>query len=131
MEVTVIEKSQIEIKSVLININPRHLDEEEKPVPMLNGDSWEVIVDLESGKIRNWPQGEEREYYWKICDAGSYHLLDKYDKVALSINNNYVPNKLLPGDWGDYLDLKINGEGVITNWLRNPTADDFYSDDED
>lgn len=131
MKVTVIEKSQVEIKSVLIDINPRHLDEEEKPVPMLSGDNWEVIVDLESGKIRDWPQGEEREYYWKICDAGSYHLLDKNDKVALSINNNYVHNNLLPGEWGDYLDLKINGEGVITNWLKNPTAEDFTNDDDE
>ena len=130
MKVTVIEKSQVEIKSVLIDINPRHLDEEEKPVPMLIGDNWEVIVDLESGKIRDWPQGEEREYYWKICDAGSYHLLDESDKATLSINNNYVPNNLLPGEWGDYLDLKINSEGVITNWLSNPTAEDFYKDDE-
>tara|TARA_R110000782_G_C14465324_1_gene373966 strand:- start:67 stop:465 length:399 start_codon:yes stop_codon:yes gene_type:complete len=131
MKVTVIEKSQVEIKSVLIDINPRHLDEEEKIVPMLNGDNWEVIVDLESGKIRDWPKGEEREYYWKICDAGSYHLLDKDDKAALSINNNYVPNNLLPGEWGDYLDLKINGEGVITNWLKSPTAEDFTSDDDE
>ena len=131
MKVTVIKQSRVDVKSVLINVSPRHLDEEEKLVPLLRGDSWEVVVDLDSGKIRNWPKGEEREYYWKICDGGSYHLLDVSDDIALSIINNYVPNNLLPGDYGDYLDLKINGDGVITNWLSNPTAEDFYSDDEE
>jgi hypothetical protein len=131
MKVTVIKQSKVDVKSVLINVSPRHLDKEEKLVPLLRGDSWEVVVDLDSGKIRNWPKGEEREYYWKICDRGSYHLLDISDDIALSIINNYVPNNLLPGDYGDYLDLKINGDGVITNWLSNPTAEDFYSDDEE
>ena len=131
MKVTVIKKEQVEVKFVLIDINPRHLDEEIKPVPLLRGDTWEVIVDLETGKIRDWPQGEEREYYWKICDAGSYHLLDKNGEAALSIRNNYVPNNLLPGEWGDYLDLKINGEGVITNWLKSPTAEDFTNDEDE
>ncbi|MCJ8293543.1 MAG: hypothetical protein MJK15_03975 [Colwellia sp.] len=131
MKVTVIKKEEVEVKFVFININPRHLDEEEKPVPMLKGDTWDAIVDINTGIIRDWPQGEEREYYWKICDAGSYHLLDSDEQIVLSINNNYVPNNLLPGEWGDYLELKINGDGLITNWLSNPTAEDFYKDDED
>lgn len=130
MKVTVIKKEEVEIKSVLININPRHLDEEEKEVPMLVGDNWEVIVDVNTGKISNWPKGEERDYYWKICDAGSYYLLDHNDKSVLSIINNYVPNNLLPGEYGDYLELKINGEGVITNWLNNPTSEDFTEEED-
>lgn len=130
MRVTVIKKEEVEVEFVLIDINPRHLDEEEKPVPMLNGDNWEVIVDIETGKIRGWPQGEEREYYWKICDAGSYHLLDKEGQQVLSIHNNYVPNNLLPGEWGDYLDLKINADGIITNWYKKPTTEDFYKDED-
>lgn len=131
MKVTVIKKEEVEVKFVLIDINPRHLDEEEKPVPLLVGDTWRVMVDIDSGKIHDWPQGEEREYYWKICDAGSYYLLSESQEVVLSIDNNYVPNNLLPGEWGDYLDLKINGEGVITNWLKNPTSEDFNNDEED
>ena len=131
MKVTIIKKEEVEVKFVLIDINPRHLDEEEKPVPLLKGERWNVIVDISTGKIRDWPQGEEREYYWKICDAGSYHLLDENDRIQLSINNNYVPNNLLPGDYGDYLDLRINSEGVITSWLSNPTAEDFNDDEED
>ena len=131
MKVTVIKKEEVEIKFVSIDINPRHLDEEEKPVPLIHGERWNVIVDIDTGKIRDWPQGEEREYYWKICDAGSYHLLDEDERIQLSINNNYVPNNLLPGEWGDYLDLKINGEGVITNWLSNPTSEDFNKDDDE
>jgi len=130
MKVTVIKKEELEVKFVLIDVNPRHLDEEELPVPMLNGDTWKVIVDIDSGEIRDWPKGEEREYYWKICDAGSYYLLDENEEVALSITENYVPNNLLPGEWGDYLSLKINKDGVITNWHKNPSAEDFYSDED-
>lgn len=131
MKVTKIEKTEVEVKFVLINVNPRHLDEEELPVPMINGDNWKVVVDIETGKIRDWPTGEQRDYYWKICDAGTYYLLDENETVLSSIVNNYVPNSLLPGEWGDYLDLKINADGVITNWYANPSADDFNEDDED
>lgn len=131
MKVTVIKKEEVEVKFVLIDINPRHLDEEEKFIPMLKGENWEAIVDIETGKIRDWPQGEEREYYWKICDAGSYHLLNEDEQPVLSIINNYVPNNLLPGEYGDYLDLKINGEGIITSWLENPTSEDFNNNEED
>ena len=131
MKVTVIKKEQVEVKFVCIDVHPRHLDEEEKPVPMINGSKWLSVVDIETGKIIDWPQGEEREYYWKICDAGSYYLLDANKQILLSIIQNYVPNNLLPGEYGDYLDLKINGEGVITNWLKNPTSEDFTNDEDE
>lgn len=130
MKATIKTEKEVNIKSVIIDVNPRHLDEEEKPVPLLVGAQWRVKVDIDSGRIENWPKGEEREYYWKICDAGSYYLLDETDEIVLSIDNNYVPNNLLPGEYGDYLDLKINSDGVITNWLYIKTLEDFYPDED-
>lgn len=130
MKVKVKTEKEVEIKYVIVDVNPRYLDEEEQPVPLLNGDTWRVKIDIDSGRIENWPLGEARQYYWKICDAGSYYLLDDADNVVLSIEDNYVPNGLLPGEWGDYLDLKINGDGVIANWLANVSIDEFI-DDED
>ena len=130
MKISIVKKEEVEIAYVVIDINPRHLDEEDKPVPMLVGDRWLATVNIDTGKVVDWPIGETREYYWKICDAGSYFLLNEEKGVVASIINNYVPNNLLPGEWGDYLDIKINSEGVITNWLKSPTLEDFTDEDD-
>lgn len=124
-------KQEVKVKSVQLTVFPRHIDEEEDFVPLMNGSQFNAIIDLETKKIRFWPEGEEREYYWKICDSGSYFLLGEDDEIIASIIDNYVPNKLLPGDWGDYLDLKIDSKGLITNFPESPALTEFYGDEDE
>ena len=64
----------------------------------------------------------------KVCDQGSYTLYDGNDIEIASIDENYVPNSLLPGSYGGYLHLVIDENGVITNWKSNADFDDFYQD---
>ena len=67
----------------------------------------------------------------KICDSGTYFLLDK-DKKAICKIAGYVPNGLIPesDDCGDYIRLKINSDGTIENWPENPDYSDFIEDSE-
>ncbi len=77
----------------------------------------------------DWPKGEKGNLEMKICDEGSYYLLDENYKTILSIEEDYVPNKLLPGSYGDYLKLDIGENGVISNWYSIPSIEDFIDED--
>lgn len=71
----------------------------------------------------------------KVCDSGSYQLEDDGGEVIGTRDNDYVPNKVIPGEYGDYISLRIDLEtGQITNW-KVPTAkelrDAFKLDDDE
>jgi len=131
MELTIKVEKKVEIKKVRVEVAVRY-DDEDIPYdfPLRNGDMWIGTIDVDNGKIIDWPQGESGELSMKICDEGSYYLLDENDNVVLSIEEDYVPNKLLPGTYGDYIDLKINEEGIITNWMRDANFSDFINDED-
>ena len=55
--------------------------------------------------------------------------MDEDKNVILSIEDDYVPNKLIPGEYGDYIVMDIDEEGkILGKW--NPRFTDFM-DDED
>lgn len=47
------------------------------------------------------------------------------DFQTLKTIRGCVPNKLLPGEYGDYLALDIDEVGIIKNWLDNPELSEF------
>jgi len=108
---------EVDIKKVRVSVAVRY-DEEDIPndFPMRSGNMWNATIDIETGKILDWPQGKSGNLHMKVCDEGSYYLLDENDEEVLSIEGDYVPNGLIPGTYGDYIDLKIDSTGTITNW---------------
>lgn len=63
--------------------------------------------------------------YVKACDQGHYTLLDEGGNIIGERSDDYVPNKVIPGDYGDYIDLRIDLEtGQIDNW-KVPTGKDL------
>lgn len=107
-------------------------DEEDMPndAPLREGKSWKAVINLATHTIENWPIGKALKFEdMKICDEGTYILLDA-DKKELARIEGYVPNNLLPGDYGDYLSLDIDENGVILNWLSNASLEDFEEDSE-
>lgn len=57
--------------------------------------------------------------FLKIRDEGSYTFTDEDGEVVHSIEEDYVPNSIIPGEYGDYIDLKIDLEtGQIVNWPK-------------
>lgn len=61
----------------------------------------------------------------KVADAAAPDF-----GVLATLENEYVPNGIVPGEYGDYIDLKINADGIITNWPKNPDCSKFFPEDE-
>lgn len=115
----------VEVKFVRIVVEVRY-DDEDIPYdfPFRTGDTWDVTVELETGKILDWP-GPAAEVCMKVCDCGSYYLLDEQKSTIAKIENDYVPHGVVPGEYGDYIDLKIASDGTIENWNKEFEFSDF------
>ena len=124
-------KKEIEI-TILKIVIPIRYGEEDIPnnFPLRNGDTWSATINIDNGEILEWPKGEKGRLSTKVCDSGSYFLLDTDGNTVLSIEEDYVPNELVPGEYGDYIDLIIDENGFITNWHKNPSIEEFFIEDE-
>ena len=90
----------------------------ENKYPLVTKGMWSGIIDLKTHQLLNWKLEYGTLYLQaKICDSGTYFLLDK-DKKAICKIADYVPNGLIPDsdDCGDYIRLRINSDGTIENW---------------
>ncbi len=121
---------EVGIKSVVINVPVRY-EEEDIPndFPFRQGEIWSAEVNIDTGQIQGWPKGEAKDLYMKVCDGGSYNLIGDQGQTVAT-RQDYVPHGVVPGEYGDYIDLKINADGVITNWPKNPDVSAFF-DNED
>ena len=100
-------------------------DEHGELMPCRSGDKWCATIDLETGRILDWPQGTTADLNYKVCDEGKYWLADSEGKRIAKWKDCYVPDRLLCiGDFGagDYISLKIDGCGAIRGW-RKPQLD--------
>ena len=88
------------------------------------GDSyrWQITIDLENVKVLEWPQGVEARVFYKVCDDGTYYLLDG-DKNVLKEVNCYVPDMLsyIDNGYGDYIDMYVDGEGYLKGFPKEKT----------
>ena len=95
--------------------------------PLVSKGMWSGIINMKTPKLLNWkPEYGDLYLQAKICDSGTYFLLDKDKKLICRIAD-YVPNGLIPesDDCGDYIRLRINSDGSIENWPENPDYSDF------
>lgn len=82
----------------------------------------EIIIDLENGKVLNWPKGFCLNTHYKVCDDGEYVFLDKNMNEVVNITEEYdqyyVPDFLAIEDsgYGDYVCINIDGDGNIENF---------------
>lgn len=122
----------VDVKYVEICVAVRYGDEDMPyDAPMRVGDKWNALIDIDQGRVIDWPQGEKLKFSMKICDEGTYILLDADENEVYRIDEDYVPNSLLPGEYGDYLSLDIDETGKITNWKNNASLCDFIRKQED
>lgn len=90
-------------------------------IPFREGDTWHPCIDLRTGTIADWPQGLEADIHYKVCDAGEYWLTDVEGRRLAKWKGDYVPGYFLcHGDlgYGDYIIMKVSGDGAITSWHR-------------
>lgn len=81
-------------------------------------------IDLETGKVKNWPEGVEHGFYDKIVDTGRWEILDEVGNVVVG-KTDYVVSCLEIEDagWGDYLEFIVGEDGFIRGWEFD--QDDF------
>lgn len=110
-------------------INDEQLESGEN-VPFKNGEVWTPTIDLKNGKVIDWPVGTEAKFHFKVCDAGTYYLLNEEKEVLASRHNNYVPSGLCHGDhgYGDYIIFNVDGNGNIEGYENHINADDWAAE---
>lgn len=86
-----------------------------------DSDYFEIIIDLNEGKVLNWKEGFCLRTSYKVCDDGEYVFLDENMNEVINITKEYdqwyVPDFLALEDdgYGDYVYLNINCDGTIDN----------------
>lgn len=102
-------------------------DEAGDKTPFREGDLWCPVIRITDGVVEGWSAGVEADFHFKVCDAGTYHLLDSDKDVIASRHDDYVPNGLCHGDkgYGDYIIFAVDAEGSIKNYRAALDADDW------
>ena len=129
MKVEIPTTKEVDVKYITIEVAVRY-EEEDMPnnAPCRDGDMWRIEVNVDTGQITNWPPGQTLNIYMKVVDEGTYRLFDADRTELACIEQNYVPNGIVPGRYGDYIEMNINENGMITNWPKQPTFADFWPD---
>jgi hypothetical protein len=135
MKATIKIEKEVDIKTVLVNAHVRYwedasingvADEDGTLTPCREGDLWCPEIDIDTGVILNWPKGTTADIHFKVCDGGSYYLKDAEGNIVLKREDDYVPNQLIPGSYGDYIEMTIDVNGKIADWT--PSLDDFIDE---
>lgn len=126
MKTTMMVETEVNITHVRISADVRYGDEQMPyDFPGRHGDIWEATVNIDTAQIEGWPKADAKRVHLKVVDGGTYTLLDS-GKVVATLENDYVPHGVVPGEYGDYLILDINAHGVITNWPKCPDVSKFF-----
>ncbi len=138
MKVEVYIKKEVELVVLQAEIEPRYgedtevdgvQDKEGNSIPCREGEFWIPIINIETGIITNWEGNKTAKVHYKVCDAGTYHLLDKDGNVQLT-KEGYVPDilDLYNDSYGDYIILNIDESGQIADWNNKPNIEDFFEE---
>jgi len=86
-------------------------------IPCREGDAWKPLIDIENGVILNWVIGKTADIHYKVCDEGTYTLLDECKNAIIS-KEGYVPKIMCPKreGYGDYIIMDIDENGQISDW---------------
>jgi len=132
MKTEVYVKQEVDIRYVKVSLPVRY-DEEDIPndFPLRKGNIWEATINIETGQIKEWPKGKTGDMHMKVCDEGYYTLIDDQGEEIASIEEDYVPNGLIPpaDGYGDYIHFVINEYGFVTNWYKEPDISEFFPEE--
>lgn len=110
-----------EIDIAWVSIRVPYDDDDEIPEGTHGADDGvlDLMIEIATGQIVNWPaDGKAINIYLKPRDSGTYKLIAADGILIAEIDENYVPNGIVPGDYGDYVDLRVNAVGKVVNWKR-------------
>lgn len=138
MQIEVTVKQKIDVKTLHVEAGARYWedatvngveDEEGELIPFRDGDYWKPVIELETGKVIDWPKGTIALIHYKVCDDGTY-MLKGENGEEVKYKGDYVPNILSPKEngYGDYIIMDIDENGFIQNWKADLSG---FVDDED
>jgi hypothetical protein len=109
---------EVDVQTIEV-ILPVRYDDEDIPYDASNryGNKWQAKIDIETGEIYDWPRGKTLDMHMKVIDGGVYILRDS-EGINIAERKDYVPHGIIPGKYGDYVHLKIDETGKITNWPK-------------
>ena len=91
MKITLLKEITYYAKYLHINAELRHPgDDFPEDMPHWDGKIWSVSIDLDEGRILDWEAPHEIRMHSKVCDAGSYELLDEAANEIHSVEDDYV-----------------------------------------
>ena len=95
-------------------------DENEPQIQCVEGDRWNILIDIKTGQVINWKPGVEADVFYKVCDDGIYTAYDNSMDEVHEIED-YVPKlmQLNENGYGDYIEITINKDGFIKKWPDN------------
>jgi hypothetical protein len=140
MKVKVKQPVEIEIKLISIGFPVDAEDIEEQSLADLIDPAhpnWiEFVVDIETGRIQDFRGNPDESYdlFVKVVDCGVYQLIDAAGSVVAELDREYVPHGIVPGEYGDYIALKIDGgKGIIRNWpsIKSIDVSEFFKGEDD
>ena len=88
---------------------------------------FDFTVDIADAKVCDWSYNSFFRFRAKVCDSGTYVLLDKDMNPILQIAG-YVPDEVIPPQeysWGDYVEFDISADGKVMNWPKEPDLSVF------
>lgn len=119
-------KKEVEVVAIRVNAEVRYWedatvngveDTDGSLIPLRFETLWSPTIDLDTGRVRDWPEGTTADIHYKVCDAGEYELIDA-DGNMVALKSGYVPDMLSVGDngYGDYIIMEIGPAGLIKGW---------------
>ena len=138
MEIELKITKKFDVDFLQVNAGVRYWDDSEVNgiedtagdlIPCRVGDEWCPLIRIDNGEIINWKEGVEANIHYKVCDDGSYSLLDSEKKEIIKIDG-YVPKMMSPKEsgYGDYIIMNIEANGMIVNF--KPSFDEFTKEED-
>ena len=102
-------------------INGKEDNKDIPSMPFANEDFWCPIIDLDNGKIIDWPKVINASIHYKVCDECEIDCIDDDGNVICNNDNNYyVPDFLSPEEkgYGDYIIMDVDENGFIKKYNK-------------
>lgn len=139
MEIELKVKQKIDVKYLGVSVKVRYSedatvngveDTDGELMPLMDGENWEILIDINNGAILDWPKGTTAKVHYKVCDEGRYTLLTELHDLIVALEDAYVPSMLSIGQngYGDYIILNIDENGFIENFKAD--LEDFTNVEE-
>ena len=108
---------EVDLSFVRIQVPVRFRDEDiPYDFPNRKNDWLDLTINADTGEILDFPKNFSYNVNMKVVDEGTYTLLDQNKNEIAKIEQDYVP-KVIPGEWGDYINLIIEN-GYVKNWKK-------------